>query len=109
MVTGRQRGSRMHTATDHAAQEKDSRECIEALVTPEQKALLEQAAAARGLPLGDFVGESLGRLASTLPVGREVIVLGPEDSAAFVDAILNPPEPSPRLRAVARRQGFTTG
>ncbi len=99
----------MHTATDHIEQEQDSRERIEALVTPEQKVLLEQAAAARGLPLGDFVGESLGRLASELPVGREVIVLGPEDSAAFVDAILNPPEPSPGLRAAARRQGVATG
>jgi uncharacterized protein (DUF1778 family) len=39
----------------------------------------------------------------------DAIVLGVEDSAVFADALLNPPEPGPVLRAMARRHGLTTG
>jgi len=87
----------------------DERERIEALVTREQKDLLEQAAVRRGLPLADFISEILERAAAEAMRGDGVIVLGAEDSAAFAEALLNPPEPGPVLRAMARRYGLTRG
>lgn len=87
----------------------DERELIEALVTQEQKDVLEQAAVRRGLPLADFISKSLERAAAGTMRGDGVIVLGAEDSAVFVEALLNPPEPGPALREMARRYGFARG
>ena len=89
--------------------DQDGRERIEARVTPAQKAILEQAATKRGLPLGDFISESLERLAGATVDEDNVIVLRSEDSAIFADVLLNPPEPGPVLRAAARRHGFIQG
>ncbi len=95
------------TGIDRASNEE--RERIEVLVTREQKDLLEQASARRGAPLTVFIGESLARTAAAAVREGDAIVLGVEDSAVFADALLNPPEPGPVLRAMARRHGLTTG
>jgi len=92
------------TGVDRASNEE--REHIEVLVTREQKDLLEQAAARRGAPLAVFIGESLARTATEAVREGATIVLGVEDSAVFADALLNPPEPGPVLRAMARRHGL---
>jgi len=56
-----------------------------------------------------LTSESLQRAAAEAMRGDGVIVLGAEDSAVFAEALLNPPEPGPVLRGMARRYGLTHG
>jgi len=104
----------MQTATTgHIGQSR--RERIEALVTHEQKELLEQAAAQRGLPLADYVSEVLERVATeetgmAVGIGANVVILlSPEDSAIVAAAFLNPPDPTPALQEAVRRYGRRAG
>lgn len=84
-----------------AARKKANR--LEARLTDEQKALLQHAAELRGQTLSEFVIRA-GEEAATRVLDRAgVIVLAARDSAAFVEAVLHPPEPGQRLRAAARR------
>jgi uncharacterized protein (DUF1778 family) len=79
------------------------RERLEARITPEQKTLLEQAAALTGQSLTDFVVGSAQRAAEQTIREHEVMRLSEEDSRAFVAALLNPPDPTPELRAAVER------
>ncbi len=78
------------------------RERLEARVTPEQKALFEQAASLQGCSLTDFIVRS-AQAAAEETLRSQQIVLSARDSALLVEALLNPPEPNEHLRAAFRR------
>src|SRR3546814_20672847 len=73
-------------------------ERLEARVTAEQKALIEHAAALEGRSITDFVLTSVQDAAKRAIAEHEVIQLSVRDSKAFVEALLNPREPSKRMR-----------
>lgn len=82
---------------------------LEARLSEAQKDLLQRAADIRGQTLSEFVvGASEAAAAGVL---REsgILALAARDQAAFVDALLAPSEPSPRLRAAAARYRTTMG
>lgn len=68
-------------------------------IEPERKERLKRAAAARRQTLTDFVLGTAEREAEAILRERELIPLSPEASAAFVDALMHPPEPNGTLRA----------
>lgn len=78
-------------------------ERVEARVTPEQKRLLERAAALEGRSLTDFVLTSAQAAAADTISRHELLRLAPSDQEAFVAALLNPPAPNEALRAAAAR------
>ena len=75
-----------------------------ARIQPEEKRMLERAAKLTGRKLTDFVMRS-ARDAALQAIERyeHLTLIDPRDREAFVDAMLNPPTPSARLRAAARR------
>ena len=81
-------------------------ERLEARVTAEEKELLQQAAAARGLSLSAFVTSSAHEAALKVLREQHVIELGRRDQLAFAQAMLRPDAPNKRLRSLAKRPGF---
>ncbi len=81
-------------------------ERLEARVTAEDKALLQEAAAAKGLTLTAFITSSAREAALKTLREQHVIELGRRDQRAFVEAMLNPEAPNRKLRGIARRPGF---
>ena len=79
------------------------RERLEARVTTEQKTLFQRAADLEGRSLTDFIVSSLQTSAEEAIARHERIVLTPAASAAFVEALLNAPEPTPALTQAAQR------
>jgi len=76
---------------------------LEARVTPELHSLIKRAAEIEGRSVTDFV-VSAAREAAEQRIEREqVIRLSMEDYRAFVEAINNPPEPTPALRRAFER------
>jgi uncharacterized protein (DUF1778 family) len=86
-------------------QDTDSakRERLEARVSAEQKALLQHAADLLGRSLSDFIVGSAQQAAEEVIREHTIVTLTAQDSHAFVEALLNPPAPSERLRAAAAR------
>ena len=84
-------------------------ERLETRVTAEQKALIEHAAALQGRSITDFVLTSVQDAARRAIEEHEIIALSLRDSQAFVEALLNPPEPSARLREAAARYKAVMG
>ena len=78
-------------------------ERVEARVTPEQKELLERAAAIEGRSLTDFVLSSAQNAAVETISRPELLKLTPDDQDVFVAALLKPPAPNKALRAAAAR------
>ncbi|CCF83446.1 DUF1778 domain-containing protein [Nitrolancea hollandica] len=76
---------------------------LEARVTPAQKALIERAAALTGRTVTDFVVSSAQAAAEETIRTHEIVALTARESAAFVEALLNPPAPGENLRAAAQR------
>jgi uncharacterized protein (DUF1778 family) len=74
-------------------------ERLEARITPEQKELLQQAAALEGTSLSDFVVRSAQRAAEQTIREHAVITLSVRESQTFVEALLEPPAPNAALRA----------
>ncbi|MGI8913533.1 MAG: DUF1778 domain-containing protein [Chloroflexota bacterium] len=74
-------------------------ERLEARVCPEQKALLQRAAALAGETLTHFVVNSAQRAAEQTIREHEVLLLTPQESRQFVEALLNAPAPNAALRA----------
>lgn len=76
---------------------------IELRVKPEEKALLSRAAALRHEDLTGFI------LRTVLPAAEKVVEqsgrveLSERDSLRVLELLENPPKPSARLRAAARR------
>ncbi|MBI2761725.1 MAG: DUF1778 domain-containing protein [Chloroflexi bacterium] len=90
------------------AQAAARRERLEARITPEQKALLQQAAGLQGRSVTDFVISS-AQAAAEETIRAHQIVLTAKDSALFVEALLNPPEPNEHLINALRRHREFTG
>jgi uncharacterized protein (DUF1778 family) len=75
---------------------------IEARITPRQKRLFERAAAIEGVTLTDFAISSMQRAATRALQEHTTIALSERSQRAFVEALMNPPEPNAALRAAAR-------
>lgn len=84
-------------------------ERLEARLTREQKELLQQAAELEGRTLTDFVVSSAQAAALRTIQEHTLISLTKRDSEAFVEALLNPPEPGAALLAAAQRYKQSTG
>lgn len=78
------------------------RERLEARITAEQKQRIQRAAALAGLSMTDFVVQSAEQAAEQTIRRYEVISLSARDSAAFAEALLNPPAPNDALLAALR-------
>ncbi|MDF5731323.1 MAG: DUF1778 domain-containing protein [Rhizonema sp. PD38] len=78
-------------------------ERLEARLTREQKELLQQAASLEGRTLTDFVVSSAHAAALRTIQEHTLMSLTKRDSEAFVEALLNPPEPGAALLAAAKR------
>jgi uncharacterized protein (DUF1778 family) len=78
------------------------KERLEASLTSEQKELLLIAAEIEGTTLTDFVIRSSQKQALQVIAEHTRIQLSLEDSQAFVESLLNPPEANSRMLAKAR-------
>ena len=74
---------------------------LEARVSAEQKAVLQQAAALSGRSLSEFVVASAQEAARRVIQEHNSISLARAEQLAFVTALLNPAEPNQRLRRAA--------
>lgn len=74
-----------------------------------QKALLERAAALHGQTLSSFVLASAEEAAIRTIREHETIALTARDRAVFTAALLDPPQPSAKLRAAAARHKSRMG
>src|SRR2546421_702641 len=72
---------------------------VEARLNADQKKRIEHAANLKGTSLSDFIIGSADEAAIRTIQEHETWVLRGEDSEAFVNALLNPPEPSERMKA----------
>ena len=71
---------------------------LEARVDPQAKAMWQQAAEIQGRTLTDFVITSLQEAAIKVIRSHQSMQLDREDTEAFVETILNPPEPKEELK-----------
>jgi uncharacterized protein (DUF1778 family) len=81
---------------------------FEVRVSPAQKALAQEAAMLQGRTLSEFVTASVQQAAEQTIRAHKVITLTADDSRAFAEALLAPPAPNARLRALAERYKDTT-
>lgn len=72
-------------------------------IDADRKERLKRAAAARHQSLTEFVLGSAEREADVVLREQQTMPLSPRASAAFVEALMKPPEPSDTLRAAWRR------
>lgn len=91
----------MPQSNPKARQRKQER--LEARVTPEQKRLIERAAALRGTSVTEFVIASAQEAASNAVKNFEILYLQDQAREAFVDAVLHPPAPNAAARAAVKR------
>jgi uncharacterized protein (DUF1778 family) len=82
--------------------ERSKTERLEACLSKEQKELFQRAADILGLTLTDFVISSLQTAAKQAIQEHEIMILSQRDQEIFVEALLNPPNPSMKLRAAAQ-------
>lgn len=78
-------------------------ERLEARVTREQKQLIERAAELEGRSITDFVVASAQSAARQVIQDHEILKLTARDREVFVQALLNPPKPTDKLRQAVRR------
>ena len=81
---------------------------LEVRVSAAQKSLLQRAAALSGRTLSEFVVTSAQDAARRVIAEHASISLSREEQLAFVQALLQPPEPNARLERAAktyRRRG----
>lgn len=78
-------------------------ERLEARVSPDTKALFQEAAKLQGRSVTDFVTQSAIEAARRTLRENELVELTRRDRIAFVEALLNPPAPSVRLRKAIER------
>lgn len=89
--------------TTKAKPEGSNSDRLEARVSREQKELFQRAADLLGLTLTDFMISSMQNAAVRAIQEHEMMTLTGRDREVFVAALLNPPEPSERLRAATQR------
>jgi uncharacterized protein (DUF1778 family) len=75
------------------------KERIELRVAPSAKLLIQRAMAVSGLTAGDLAYEGARRVLDE----HERMVLAGADRDAFLEAVMNPPEPTEKLVAALRR------
>jgi uncharacterized protein (DUF1778 family) len=76
---------------------------IDARLPAETKQFIERAAGISGVTVSDFVISKAFDAAERIIREHDVWVLNRQDSQAFVDALLSPPEPNDALKAAAAR------
>jgi uncharacterized protein (DUF1778 family) len=76
---------------------------LEARVPQGVKELIQKAADLQGRTLTDFVTAIVEAEATRVIEQHHVLKLNLEDSEAFVEALLNPPEPNAALKKAAQR------
>ena len=74
-------------------------ERTEARLRPDQKARIERAASLKGISISDFIVQHADEAAIRTIEQHETWILTERDREVFLAALLNPPEPSPRLLA----------
>lgn len=72
---------------------------MELRVKPTAKAIIRRAMAASGLSAGDLAFDAAKRVLEE----QERVSLSGADRASFLDLVLNPPRPTPRLKRAFRR------
>ncbi len=85
-----------------AAQRKIKPARLAARLTPQQKALVEQAASLQGLTLTEFVVPSVQADAEAVIRNHGIIELSAHDSLALAEALLNPRPLTPELSEALR-------
>jgi uncharacterized protein (DUF1778 family) len=75
---------------------------LEARITPEQKAIIERAAAYEGQSVSDFVVHSVQESAKSVLREHETLRLNRRQSEALIRSLLDAPEPNAALREAAR-------
>ncbi len=75
---------------------------IELTLSQTDKEILEKAAAAKSMNLGEYLLEIALNAAKQPPLEVEQIVLSDRDWGIFASAIENPPEPNPALKAAIK-------
>lgn len=78
---------------------------IELRVSPTAKQLIQRAMAVSGLTAGDLAFQGARRV---LDEHDRIVLIG-EDKQAFLDALLNPPEPADKLVAAFKRHRQIAG
>ena len=81
---------------------KSKSQRLEARVTSQDKDLVQRAAEMSGCSLSDFIANTVRSAAQQTLRDHYVLNLTTSGTANFVDALLNPPTPSERLRAKVR-------
>lgn len=76
---------------------------LEARITPNLQALLKRAAEIDGRSVTDFVVSAVQEAAERRIEQAQVMRLSLEDQKLFVEAILDPPEPTPALKRAFQR------
>jgi uncharacterized protein (DUF1778 family) len=76
---------------------------LEARLSQEIKALVQKAADLEGRTLTDFVISSVQAAAYKVIEQHQTLKLSLEDSEAFANAVLNPPQPNEALKSAALR------
>jgi uncharacterized protein (DUF1778 family) len=100
----------MRTTAMHAQLARETRsrrpkaqDRIDARLPAETKQLIERAAVITGVTLSDFVISKAHEAAATIVREHDTWALSRRESKAFVDALLNPPDPNAALRTAAAR------
>jgi uncharacterized protein (DUF1778 family) len=83
------------------ATQSTRRKRLEARITPEQKSLIERAAAYQARRVSDFMVQAVLEAAKAVVQEHEIVNLNPAESRAFVEIRLNPPEPNEEMRRAA--------
>jgi uncharacterized protein (DUF1778 family) len=78
-------------------------ERLEARITPEVKRLIQEAANLEGRTVSEFLITSAQAAARKTIEEYQAMKLSARDREIFIAALLNPPEPSARLKAAAKR------
>jgi uncharacterized protein (DUF1778 family) len=78
-------------------------ERTEARLLPEQKERIERAANLKGLSLSDFMVQHADEAAIKTIEAHNAWVLSERDMEFLVQILLNPPEPSAKMKAAAKR------
>ncbi len=82
---------------------------LEVCVSVAQKGQLQRAAVLSGRTLIEFVVDSAQDAARRVIAEHESIRLSREEQSAFVQALLQPPEPNARLKRAAKAYRSTGG
>lgn len=90
------------THSRHEPQRPLYSERLETRVSADDKAILQRAANLEQQSVTDFIRSSARSAALETIRRHETWTLSAEDSAAFIEALMNPPAPGAALRAAAK-------